>query len=91
MPKSVSLGDHLEHFVASQVKAGRYNNDSEVVRAGLRLLEEHELKFLELRALIDAGDHAIAEGRTTVVDEPASFASAIIARGRARATKKVRA
>lgn len=60
MPKSVALGTHLESFVADQVKRGRYNNESEVVRAALRLLEEHELRLRqldvgELRARWDAG------------------------------------
>ena len=50
MPKSVALGTHLEKFVTDQVKRGRYNNESEVVRAGLRLLEEHELRLRRLDA-----------------------------------------
>lgn len=93
MPKSVALGDHFEKFVANQVAHGRYNNESEVVRAGLRLLEEHELKLKELRALIDEGDTALAEGRFTKVDKPGDFANDIIARGlkRAAAGKSKRA
>lgn len=51
---SITLGDHFEAFIGSQVKAGRYGNASEVVRASLRLLEEHEQKVEALRqALID--------------------------------------
>jgi antitoxin ParD1/3/4 len=52
MPTSVALGNHFETFVRDQVQSGRFNNVSEVVRAGLRLLEEREeRKQLELEAL----------------------------------------
>ena len=88
MPKTVALGEHFERFITEQVSAGRFNNDSEVVRAGLRLLEEHELKLRELRALIAEGDAAIARGDVTVVTDPAAFADDIVARGRARAARK---
>jgi antitoxin ParD1/3/4 len=59
MPTSVALNPHFETFVRAQVDSGRFNNVSEVVRAGLRLLEDHErdseLKRAELRSAIDAG------------------------------------
>ncbi|MDR0275204.1 MAG: type II toxin-antitoxin system ParD family antitoxin [Burkholderiaceae bacterium] len=59
MPTSVALGSHFEVFVRGQVQNGRFNNASEVVRAGLRLLEESEerkqLELDALRAEIDAG------------------------------------
>lgn len=42
MPISVALSPHCEAFIHDQVKSGRYNNVSEVVRAGLRLLEDTE-------------------------------------------------
>ena len=51
---SITLGDHFETFIGTQIKAGRFGNVSEVVRASLRLLEEHEQKVEALRqALID--------------------------------------
>src|SRR5690554_1817293 len=51
---SVSLGDHFQEFIDRQIKQGRYGSASEVVRASLRLLEEHEDKVETLRqALID--------------------------------------
>ena len=89
MAKSVALGDHFEKFITDQVTQGRYNNESEVVRAGLRLLEEHELKIRDLRALVDEGDRAYAEGRYTIVDRPEDLTADIVARGHARAARKV--
>ena len=53
---SVALGDHFTEFLARQVGTGRYGSASEVVRAGLRLLEEREAKLAELRALIAEGE-----------------------------------
>jgi antitoxin ParD1/3/4 len=47
---SINLGDHFEKFVQERIARGRYQNASEVVRAGLRLLEEHEMA-LEERAV----------------------------------------
>ena len=90
MPKSVALGDHFERFVTLQVAEGRYNNESEVVRAGLRLLEERELRLRDLRVAIEAGERSYAEGRYTVVDKPGPFVAGIIARGRARVAKRKR-
>ena len=59
MPTSVALGNHFEAFVRNQLESGRFNNASEVVRAGLRLLEENEqrrqLELDALRAEIAAG------------------------------------
>ena len=59
MPRSYALGERFEAFVDAQVRSGRYNNASEVVRAGLRLLEDseqlRELKLAELRRLVEAG------------------------------------
>lgn len=53
---SISLGNHFDQFVSSQVSAGRYKNVSEVVRAGLRLLEdEEENKVTALKAAIQKG------------------------------------
>ena len=60
MPTSVALSPHFESFVKQQVTTGRFNNVSEVVRAGLRLLEDQEqlksLKLQELRSAIEAGN-----------------------------------
>ena len=47
MMPNVSLGSHFDEFVEAQVKNGRFRNASEVVRAGLRLLEDQELARAE--------------------------------------------
>lgn len=52
---SVSLGNYFDQFVSSQVSAGRYKNVSEVIRAGLRLLEDEESKVVALRNAIQEG------------------------------------
>ncbi len=52
---SISLGNYFDQFVNSQVSAGRYKNVSEVIRAGLRLLENEENKIIALRNAIQEG------------------------------------
>ncbi|CBL47214.1 Protein of unknown function UPF0156 [gamma proteobacterium HdN1] len=52
---SISLGDHFDGFIASQINTGRYGSVSEVIRAGLRKLEDEERKLETLRALIIEG------------------------------------
>jgi len=52
---SISLGIYFDQFVSSQVSTGRYKNVSEVIRAGLRLLEDEENKVIALKAEIQKG------------------------------------
>jgi len=52
---SISLGNHFDQFIARQVADGRYGSASEVIRAGLRKLEEDNQKLETLRALIQEG------------------------------------
>mgnify|MGYP003115422788 CR=1 FL=1 len=60
MPKntSVTLGSHFSDFIAEQVQTGRYGSASDVVRAGLRLLEEHETKVRALQDALISGEQA---------------------------------
>lgn len=63
MPKNTSfiLGDHFDAFVAAQVEAGRYQSAADVIRSGLRLLEERETRLEVLReALIEGEESGIA-------------------------------
>lgn len=52
---SISLGDHFVEFVDEKVSSGRFKNASEVIRAGLRLLEEEESKIIALKKAISEG------------------------------------
>lgn len=55
---SISLGDHFAEFIDRQIARGRYGSASDVVRAGLRLLEEHELKVEALREALIEGERS---------------------------------
>jgi len=72
---SFSLGEHFSSFVEAQVGRGRYSSASDVVRAGLRLLEEQEAKLEALRA-------ALVEGEQSGPSNPFDF-EAFIERKRA--------
>lgn len=55
---SISLDQHFIDFLAREVASGRYRSASEVVRAGLRLLEDHETRFAALRRALVAGEES---------------------------------
>ncbi|MDR7116358.1 type II toxin-antitoxin system ParD family antitoxin [Caulobacter sp. BE254] len=55
---SISLGDHFQTFIEGQISDGRYGSASEVVRAGLRLLEEREARLAALRAALIEGEES---------------------------------
>jgi antitoxin ParD1/3/4 len=76
MPTSVALGSHFEEFVKMQLASGRFNNVSEVIRAGLRLLEDEE-KLRQLKVAIQAG----------IDSEDAGSVEEVVARNRARRGK----
>ena len=52
---SISLGNYFDNFVQNRISGGRYKNASEVIRAGLRLLEEEENKVIALKNAIQEG------------------------------------
>ena len=55
---SITLGDHFQGFINAKIKDGRYGSTSEVVRAGLRLLEEQENKQDMIRKALIAGEES---------------------------------
>ena len=60
---SISLGNYFDQFIQNSIDTGRFKNVSEVVRAGLRLLEEEENKIQILKSAIQDGiDSGIEEG-----------------------------
>ena len=69
---SISLGDHFGAFIAQQISQGRYGSASEVVRAGLRQLEEHETQLATLRAALEDGENS---GASTSFDVDAFLKS----------------
>lgn len=81
MAKNTSfvIGDHFASFVEAQIATGRYGSASDVVRAGLRLLEEQEAKLEALRA-------ALVEGEASGASTPFDF-EAFIARKRTAAPR----
>ncbi len=55
---SIILGDHFARFVEGEIASGRFASASEVVRAGLRLLEEHEIRLKALREALIEGEES---------------------------------
>lgn len=64
MASSVNLGDQLEAFITDAVKTGRYGSRSEVLREGVRLVQEREAAWARLDAEIQKGIDAIKAGDT---------------------------
>lgn len=86
MPTSVALGEHFETFVKRKLAEGQYNNASEVIRAGLRLLEDVEneraLKLKALRAAVKTGlDSGIGPDADVLFDRLEAKYRAAKARG----------
>jgi antitoxin ParD1/3/4 len=69
MAISVELGETLERFVDDLLRGGRYNSKSEVLREGVRLIQDREAKLAALDAAIARGLADIDAGRTIPMDE----------------------
>lgn len=55
---SITLGNHFDDFISRQLADGRFGSASEVVRAGLRLLEDREAKLKALRSALQEGERS---------------------------------
>ncbi len=55
---SITIGSHFEKFINQQLETGRFNSASEIVRAGLRLLEDQESNLANLRNALIAGENS---------------------------------
>lgn len=77
---NVSVGTRWESFVEEAVRTGRYGSASEVVREGLRLVEEREAKLRALRATLEASLAAGGEVSDAELDEALAERSAALAR-----------
>lgn len=93
--QNVNLPEHQSAFIKEMMKEGRYQNASEVVRAGLRLLEDHEeeqrLKLERLRAEVQKGLDDVEAGRYITFnnrEEMSDFFKDIRKQARERLTKK---
>jgi antitoxin ParD1/3/4 len=69
MAISADVGAKLEKYVAKLVNSGRYNSKSEVIREGLRLVQEREARYAVLDAAIERGLQDIRDGRTVPAEE----------------------
>jgi antitoxin ParD1/3/4 len=69
MGTHVSLGNHYEHFIHQMVENGRYNNASEVVRDGLRMMEERERRSAALDSLLSQSRADAKAGRITPAEQ----------------------
>jgi antitoxin ParD1/3/4 len=61
--KSFVVGGHYETFISEKIASGRFNNASEVVRAGLRMLEDYESRLGHIRASVDEADAELRDGK----------------------------
>ena len=79
--RNVNLTERFDQFVSSQVESGRFQNASEVFRAGLKLLEEsdreHKLKLKLLQQAVDIGVQDLTDGRFVDFDDHEAFRASL--------------
>ncbi len=86
--KTYSIGEHYNSFIARQVDGGRFRNASEVVRAGLRMLEDYEARLRDVRALIDSADEQIAAGKGVEFSTAQDLTNEVVKRGMEKLSQK---
>lgn len=93
--RNINLTDHLNKFVDQQIRRGRYRNASEVLRAGLNLLEqrarEDEKKLVVLRRLAKEGFDEVDQGKGIEIDSPEELSRLIAGLGRKKSKRGKRA
>ena len=85
--KSYVVGERYEEFIAAQIETGRYNNASEVVRAGLRMLEDYETRLGETRQLVDAADAEIDAGKGIEIASADELTDQVVQRGMEKSSR----
>jgi antitoxin ParD1/3/4 len=88
MSKTYNPGPEADQIVARQIAKGNFASPDDVVRAGLRMLEEREAERAELRRIIDEGEADIAAGRLHRYPNADALTADILARGEARFQQK---
>ena len=81
LKKSYVIGDRYEAFIGKQIAAGRFNNASEVVRAGLRMLEDYETRLAQARALVGDAEADVEAGRVSSYAKPGELFQDIVENG----------
>ncbi len=79
--KSYVVGDRFDAFIGEQVRSGRFNNASEVVRAALRLVEDEEARLRDLRAAISVADSELDAGRGIAIGTTDELLQHVLAAG----------
>lgn len=69
MGTTVNLGNHFERFAAQMIQSGRYNNTSELVRDGLRIIEERERRLSSLDDVLARSREDVKAGRVTPAED----------------------
>lgn len=88
MSKAYRPGPEADEIIARQVAKGHFATPDDVVRAGVRMIEENEAELGYLRALIDEGDSDIAAGRVHLYADAEELTKDIVGRGEARSNRK---